>query len=395
MPRNTLSATDLTDTKLPEQVVFVRGVGSHNGGAELLLRATQERLATEKVRIAADVRRVTTNLRHRWGIGGYLSVPKFGRLESLGVDLLPHAVARRLDLFSGRHVSCVLDASGFAVGDQWNPDSIQRDAQTFRRLRRSGRPIVLLPQAFGPFTKSDVAAASKELLSHVDLICARDRESFDHVAALRGTEEGLLLSPDITIALESHGPGQAATGAKRIAIVPNVNLSNRSKEADAAGRYARSLLDVHRKLSADGFSPFFLIHSAHGDPGVVAAIVAIQPDVEVIVPTDGLEAKRIIGSCAGIIAGRYHAIVSALSQGVPAVAHSWSHKYGALLEDFGVTRGLVDPMDATESVNELLAISTDPGYAQALDSSKPQLLASIDNVWQRVEALMASSGARS
>lgn len=387
--------SDLTQSEQnSEQVVFVRGVGSHNGGAELLLRAAQERLADSHVRIAADVRRVSRDLRQRWDIGGYMSVPKFGRLESMGVDLLPRALARTLDLYSGRHVAGVLDASGFAVGDQWNPASIERDAQTFQRLRRADRPIVLLPQAFGPFTKPDVAKASKDLLSHVDLICARDQESFDHVANLRGTESGMLLSPDITIALEWHGPAGASKDTERIAIVPNVNLSNRSDNPDAGARYARSLLHIYRKLETEGFNPFFLIHSAHGDPGVVAAVQEIQPTVEVIVPADGLEAKRIIGSCGGVIAGRYHAIVSALSQGVPAVAHSWSHKYGALLEDFGVTRGLVDPMDATASVAELHHVRTDPAYAQALASSKPQLLASIENVWQRVESLLSRSGVR-
>jgi len=388
----TQTMTDVTHSTSPEHVVFVRGVGSHNGGAELLLRAAQERMATEQVRIAADVRRVSADLRHRWDIGGYLSVPKFGRLESLGIDLLPLPLAHRLDLYSARHISGVLDASGFAIGDQWNPDSIRRDAATFARLRARGQPIVLLPQAFGPFTKPDVAAASRELFSHVDLICARDRESFAHVAALRGTDAGMLLCPDITIALEAHAPtvtspaDPSITG--RVAIVPNVNLANRSSEPDAAARYASSLLSIYRALAADGLSPFFLIHSAHGDPGVIAAVQAQQPDVEVIVPTDGLEAKRLIGSCSGIIAGRYHALVSALAQGVPAVAHSWSHKYGALLEDFGVTRGLVDPMDAEASVAELQAIRADTEYALALATAKPRLVAAIDSVWTQVQTLL-------
>jgi len=389
--------TDATETTSPEQVVFVRGVGSHNGGAELLLRAAQERLATDQVRIAADVRRVSAQLRQRWNIGGYLSVPKFGRLESLGVDLLPMPVARGLDLYSGRHLSGVLDASGFAIGDQWNPDSIRRDAATFARLRQRGHPIVLLPQAFGPFDLPDVAAASRELLGQVDLICARDRESFAHVAALRGTDAGMLLCPDITIALEAHTPTDAPAAdpaadpsiADRVAIVPNVNLANRSSDTDAAARYAAALLRIYRALAADGLSPFFLIHSAHGDPGVIAAVQAQQSDVEVIVPTDGLHAKRLIGECSGVIAGRYHALVSALAQGVPAVAHSWSHKYGALLDDFGVNRGLVDPMDAEASVAELRAIRSDAEYASSLAAAKPRLVAEIDAVWTQVQTVLA------
>ena len=173
--------------------------------------------------------------------------------------------------------------------------------------------------------------------------------------------------------------------------MPNINLTARSDDADSMKRYSSSLLSMQQILRKEGFDPFFLLHSAHGDPTVVAAVSAMDPSIEVIKPRDGLEAKAIIGRCDGIIAGRYHAIVSALSQGVPAVAHSWSHKYGALLNDFGTTRGLADPMDAEQSTSDLIDLMVDESYRKAIVGAKPALVRSVETVWEKTHALIANS----
>jgi polysaccharide pyruvyl transferase WcaK-like protein len=380
---------------LSKTIVFVRGVGSHNGGAEILLRAAHDRVKSSSVDVVADTRKVSRSLRKRWDVGAYFSVPKFGSLESLGLDLLPTTAARALGTVSSRHVNAVLDASGFAVGDQWSSESIARDAATFARHKKRGAPIVLLPQAFGPFRKADVARAARSLFSNIDLICVRDAESYRHVAELRGTDQSMLLSPDITIALEVKHRKTAgrSSDARRIAIVPNINLAARSADSDALARYAHSLFSMNQALLGHGLDPFFLVHSSQGDPRVIEAVEQLG-QVKVVVPKDGLDAKGIIGESTGIIAGRYHAIVSALSQGVPAVAHSWSHKYGALLSDFGVDRGLVDPFDAEGSVMELLELIGDESYRGKLQSAKPKLVGSIETVWGRVDELLLARGVR-
>ena len=145
---------------------------------------------------------------------------------------------------------------------------------------------------------------------------------------------------------------------------------------------------MYRQLSAGGYEPFFLVHSSHGDPEVIKEVRLLDESVRVITPSNGLEAKKIINDCIGIIAGRYHAIVSALSQGVPAVAHSWSHKYGALLGDFAVSEGLADPMDAEGSVLLLDSLINDSEYASLINSAKPELLATIDRTWDRINSTL-------
>ncbi len=45
------------------------------------------------------------------------------------------------------------------------------------------------------------------------------------------------------------------------------------------------------------------------------------------------------------MSGRFHALVSALSQGVPGLVHGWSHKYRWLSDEYGVSDFVLDPYE--------------------------------------------------
>lgn len=370
----TEDGTDMATT------VLVRGVGTHNGGAELLLRAVVEELGPGR-RAVVDVRRVGEDLRDRWGTGRYVSVPRLGPLESLGLAALPRAVADRAGWWSSRHVDAVLDASGFAYGDQWHAGAIGRAGGFFARWRRRGVPVVLLPQAFGPFRDPVVREACRRTLSQANLLYARDEVSRDHLAdLLPGATVGLC--PDITVAL--HADPDPGTPAGSVALVPNENISRRSDRPDARAAYAAAVAATAEQLRAAGLRPFLLRHS-RPDEVVVAAVAALDPALPVVRPADGLEAKAVIAACTGVVGARYHALVSALSSGVPVVAHSWSHKYQALLDDFGVGGVMADPFDG-------------PGSASALEELvrgdlREDLLTARARLQERVDGLWAAVGA--
>ncbi|GAA0492749.1 polysaccharide pyruvyl transferase family protein [Microbacterium aurantiacum] len=362
-------------------IALVRGVGSHNGGAELLLRAASGHLSDHWT-VIADRRKVSHTVRHEWQIGNFLEVPRFGALRSLGWNAAPRSLARAMNNYSERHVDALFDASGFFLGDQWSSSSISRDGQGFEYLAKRQRPIVMLPQAFGPFEKTEVATSSRLILDRAELIYARDRVSLEYIKELLDDDSRVRLAPDITIALETNA---ATSKTDHVAIVPNVNIPARAKDPSARERYVQSLASIARGISGIGLEPVLLAHSAHGDPILVNEIRKLVPQVRERKPENGLAAKQFIGTCHGVIAGRYHAIVSALAQGVPAVAHSWSHKYGELLEDFGVSDGLADPYAPTDSVDLLAGLIESDSYNASLRANKPLLVNRIERMWEEVD----------
>lgn len=372
--------------------IYVNGVGSYNGGAELLLRASSQRLDRTTHVVYADGRRVSSELRKTWDIRPYWSVPRLGRLESLGLAAIPTRLQRLARHGSSKSITALLDASGFSLGDQWDAVPMARTASIFEKLKRRGVPIVLLPQAFGPFTKPAVAEQARRIFEAATLVYARDRESLSHVQSLMGETFSVSLCPDITIALdvESSG-GSSQLPPARVAIVPNVNLVSRGGSGGSENQYVTALLAVYDGLSERNQDPFFMLHSRHGDDRILAELVKHRPSVSTLVPKNGLEAKHVLSTCSGVVAGRYHAIVSALSQGVPAVAHSWSHKYQELLSDFGTSGAMADPFSAEETLARLDELLADRELPVQLLARKALLAESVEDLWRRVAPLVGGA----
>ena len=68
----------------------------------------------------------------------------------------------------------------------------------------------------------------------------------------------------------------------------------------------------------------------------------MDQDINIVRETHALRIKGIIGASEGVISSRFHGLVSALSQGIPALATGWSHKYEMLFQDYGFPEGMLE-----------------------------------------------------
>jgi colanic acid/amylovoran biosynthesis protein len=110
--------------------------------------------------------------------------------------------------------------------------------------------------------------------------------------------------------------------------------------------------------------------------------------LDIVEEKDPVHIKGIIGSCHLVVGSRFHALVSALSQGVPAVATSWSHKYERLYEEYECQELLISNLDFEEQAREVMQNLTDrekyDGIVLTLNESGRRQLQRTEQMWQNV-----------
>lgn len=362
--------------------ILIYGVNSQNKGAQLLLAAAAERLIHLGHTPMASARDVDAGTRWSYGVRGMFSIERLGPLRSLGLDRIPRKAGDLIPLGGDSSFDYVLDASGFSLTDSWGMAPVTSRLSRLSRWARKGIGFSMLPQAFGPFEQPNVAAGVKAVFSFADRIWARDPRSREYAVAAMGIDDRFAIAPDITIGLEAH-PHARALGATL--LVPNWNLT-RGSGADGREAYVSALVTIARGLQDRGSPVIGLCHEGPKDLAIIQEVASRVRGMSVVNPTSGMECKNIIAGARLVVGGRYHALVSALSTGVPAIAHSWSHKYQALYDDFGVSDGLADPRDGAASLARIDRI--DESERARLVAVLPGIKAKVDQTWHEVAALL-------
>jgi polysaccharide pyruvyl transferase WcaK-like protein len=357
--------------------VLIYGVNSKNKGSQLLLAATARRLVEWGHQPVVALRDVDARTRKESAAVGMFAVERLRALRSAGLDRLPRQLDRLIPVAADGHFDYVLDASGFSLTDAWGMAPVNSRLSRLERWRKRGIGYTMLPQAFGPFTRPDVADGVRKVVDYADAVWARDETSRAHVQGLEASSP-IDIAPDITIPLAVASRSGQAEDA--IIIVPNWNLARRA-DPSAGSSYVQSLTATANALLADGHRVVGMSHEGARDLDLIQQVAAGAPEMQVISPRSGIECKEIIAGSKLVVAGRYHALVSALSSGVPAIGHSWSHKYAALMNDFSVADGLADPLASKDTIGRVAALD--------LTAERSRLRAVHDTVVKRVDAVWA------
>jgi polysaccharide pyruvyl transferase WcaK-like protein len=376
--------------------ILIKGVGPHNKGAELMLIAILEQLSSRLPRMRPVIAPGIGPYVWRSKLGLYqlFDAKRSGHLGWLRSQLFHQGYRDRFGLVLPEQIDAVLDASGYAFGDPWKIEHVDAAAREFERYRRFGARIILLPQAFGPFKNARIRAASTRILGAADLVFARDQESFAHCQALLPKHPGLHQAPDFTNLLQCSLPRQWIVEPKHVALVPNSKMVTQVERSTACN-YVPAFAKAVRRVHAAGYRPFVLVHEQN-DP-ILAAKIAEASEIEcpVIVESDPLALKAILGCCAFTIGSRFHGLVSALSQGVPSIGTSWSHKYFYLFEDYGVPEWLCSIDDEGERlihlVDKLCSEHERDKVISQLRKSANTFRYEAEQAWGVIAAALASS----
>jgi colanic acid/amylovoran biosynthesis protein len=352
------------------KVIELKNVNALNKGAHLMLKAILGEFANRKVD------NVIFSAMHGFGRDYFTlganhlyQTLKPGRKRTLlssALQVVPFNLRRELGIVLDTEVDHILDASGFAYGDFWGtskPDQAYLDH--IAKVKKKGGKLVLLPQALGPFKSQDVIDNFAPLAKAADLIIARDRISYDHLNSAFGNSTRYQMFPDFTNLVSTPDAWEYREG--NVCIIPNYKmLKGKEEQAD---KYDEWLRHVCIRTRENGYKPYWLIHEGQLDKEIAERVNEnLSEPLPIVLEDDPILIKHRIKSCPFIVVSRFHGLVSALSQGVPAISTSWSHKYRMLMEDYASDEFLVDVFSDTSIADTdlLLRQLTDPTIREEL-----------------------------
>jgi polysaccharide pyruvyl transferase WcaK-like protein len=376
--------------------VEIHGGGFNNKGDHLMLCAILKRLRTRFPDVRPVVEPALGNYEERAQLGLYQKMHERdrGRTGFL-IDWLMHEGYRaKYGLVVERDVDAVLDASGFAYGDVWGSRNARLIEQKIKRWKAQGKPVIFLPQAYGPFERQSVREPFERAMCYPDFVCARDPGSLQHLKALGMREDRLALVPDLTVDMPGVLPDGFDCPRPYACIVPNTQMLRQTSPGTAAC-YLAFLADVLRIVTRRGLHPLLLRHEVRDDTALIDAIrQAADTTFTLASQPDPVHLKGIIGAADVVIGSRYHSLVSALSQAVPTLGTSWSHKYEWLFSDYGCREHLLHLPVSAEVLEARLSAMLDESCRSRLTEQLRAVATAqheaLDAMWHRVEKLLAA-----
>lgn len=246
-----------------------------------------------------------------------------------------------------------------------------------------GKELILLPQTYGPCTRSITRSMARSVLKRASVVYARDTESFEYVRRLFGNYNingKLRFMPDVAFILDSDEPETIDIGSldnirKKNSVVVGLNISGllfnggytRENMFGLKTNYSELIDSVVDYLMKDERVLVLLV------PHVLAPSRTIEDDPNAsrqlyekliekypgrIFLTQGNydhnNIKYIIGLCDFFIGSRMHACIAALSQSIPAVGIAYSKKFHGVFESVGLGNCVADVYQCDDN-NELLS----------------------------------------
>lgn len=356
-------------------IIEIRKAGFVNKGAELMLYAAlykmKEAYPGAEFVMAPGLKNSSAPYSKRAELG-FLQKAWLWRYGIQWGDLAklaPKKIREMYGVVLDREIDIVIDAAGFSYSDQWGIGSSRELARSAKRWKKRGAKVVLLPQALGPFSSSEIKKHIKTAVDNIDLIHPRDPVSYKHLTDVTGERPNIRMAPDFTNLLHGIVPDYFDADKNRFCLVPNYRMIDKtSKEQSQA--YTPFMIKCAKYLLEKDQKPFILVHEGANDEMLAKQIAdGSQGNIPIIKESHPLKIKGILGACQGSIGSRFHGLVSALSQGVPALATGWSHKYKMLFKDYGFEDGLLDVTASDGEIREKITMIIDSQSRQKIQST--------------------------
>lgn len=264
----------------------------------------------------------------------------------------------------------LIDVSGYSLTSKFGISSINRVLRHLQTAKSHGVKTILMPQSYGPFDFPDnICKRIGDCLLKVDLLFAREKDGVEQLQKYCGVKGKAILSPDIVLQAkdidwknvftrkpELYYPILKTSG--NVGIVPNGETVRNGKHDVVLSAYRTILAE----LRAAGKEVYIFRHS--NDLQLCREIYDYFKNDEhchlIEDEIDCLSYGLFVRQFDFIVASRYHSIVHAYREHVPALVLGWAIKYQALTALLGqeayvfdLTANQVDDALLVERLNRL------------------------------------------
>lgn len=303
-----------------------------------------------------------------------------------------------------RHSDAVLDVSGGdSFSDIYGVKRFSSIMQPKLATLRARRPLVLLPQTYGPFTEPTTRRAAARVLRECSLAYSRDAASHDVLRDLLGDAydpDRHVAGVDMAFSLEPREPAEGLLACVADLLVPGrrarplvgVNVSglvwgNGGEGFGLSIDYAATTTRLVERLVAQDVDLLLIPHVSAGREsdvdaaeqlvsrlsGSASAHVWVLPDT-----LSAQEVKWVIARLDWFCGTRMHATIAGLSSQVPTAGIAYSMKMRGVFATCGVDSEVVDARsnDTTSAVDALVeAFDRRDHVSRLLRDTAPEVVA--------------------
>lgn len=240
-----------------------------------------------------------------------------------------------------------IDVSGYALGSEWGPLRSIDYLLNIAVAKKYSIPYYILPQSIGPFNYSFMDKLlllflMKSYLKYPKRIFVREKEGLSSL--YKFTKDNVEKAYDIVLQGEDYDLSNIYSKKpcfknpkvefNSVGVIPNTKIIERLKKEEFYSIYL-SMID---KLMNCGKKVYLLGNSVE-DMSICKKMKEyyVQEEVVKLIAEElnAVELERVIKQFDFIITSRYHSIVHAYKNGIPALVIGWAKKYPELLDTFG------------------------------------------------------------
>lgn len=369
------------------RMIEIRGVNFRNAGSAMMVDTVMQELGgrggEDRFCVALHPRGCRYSDIAPRGMYPLLSLRRKGIDLSFLERMIPHSLAKSLELAFDEDIDGLIDISGFAYGDAWPSRNAKFTAKKALAIHGKSGKIALLPQAFGPFSRNEERRYVAQLVELADLVWARDSVSMEAIFSIsKDFKSKVRMAGDFTVLLKPADANPLTIG-KYVAIVPNVKMY----KVDRPG-YLGLLVATARAARTQGYEVVIVTHEDSDldvirDAGMADGRAIAPP---ILFRSENVKViKKVLSDAEFVFSSRYHATISALTSFVPVIGTSWSHKYEELYKEFSFSRFLLPDMAEAACVKLVGELSSKEGN----ESARATLTPAIVKMRREAEALFS------